>query len=279
MTSVSRLAPMRHLKFIATVALLTVLSAGSDASAQGLIWNLPEDGTWIRYEGTYKQVNFRPDSSEGDLTFEWLRHVTIKSVGTEAAEYQGESVPCRWVEIKVVTGTPAAGIDPGPAGTRIYKVLIPEKAVIGKLTDEKGIPVSFLPIIKGYRKLGVKEEEPLKSLSLEIYPLISPLRHYRQLQAASEQAEDPQVGLPSVAARRYTATDTLENPTDRTLHDAVLWRSADVPFGLARWTVKIAHEKKAPEETRDAFKPVSEVTVEMKAQEVGRDARSELAGT
>ena len=67
----------------------------SSASAQGLIWSLPEDGKWVRFEGTYQQTELRPNSNEGPLQLEWVQHITIKSVGKEDADFKGQKVPCR----------------------------------------------------------------------------------------------------------------------------------------------------------------------------------------
>ena len=57
-------------------------------------------------------------------------------------------------------------------------MLIPEARIFGTLinnnsVDADGIPVSFLPIIRGYRKLGNRKEEQIKTKVLQIYPAIS----------------------------------------------------------------------------------------------------------
>ncbi len=115
------------------------------AEAQGLIVRLPKDGAWVRFEGTVKQVEFRPDAPEGDISMEWIEHLTIKSVGREQAVFHGKQVPCRWIEIKVVTGKPSeSGVEAGPVGERIYKILVPEERVTGAVADGDKIPV-FLP--------------------------------------------------------------------------------------------------------------------------------------
>jgi len=256
--------------------------ATSSLCAQGLIWNLPEDGTWIRYEGTYKQVEIRPDSAEGNLNIEWIRHLTLKSVGRETAEYEGKEVPCRWIEIKVQTGKPSeTGIDSGRIGERvnprIYKVLIPEAAVTGKLRDEQNIPVAFLPIVRGYKKIGDNDPEEIRTKVLHVYPSICLIRHFEELKPDPNGPEDPDVGIGPVTATKYTGKFTLESPTVRSVHETQLWVSKQVPFGLARWTVKIHQERKATNEPRSAFRPAVEVEVSMKAQETGTNAKSELA--
>lgn len=258
------------------VFISALVSGPPPASAHGLIWSLPEDGTWVRYEGTYRQVEFRPDSPEGDLELEWLRHLWLKSVGRETAEYKGEMVPCRWIEIKVLTGRPKEGVlDPGPLGQRIYKVLVPESGVTGQIRDEEKLPVVFLPVVKGYRQIGNRPPQPLESQILQIYPLISLVMHYKDLQPEG-QPGNPQIPLGPTTATRHRGTWTMENETNRTTSEGTLWRSEDVPFGLAKWSVTLRREQKDRIEPRSAFEPATEVTVEMSAHEVGRDAQSEV---
>lgn len=253
----------------------------SAAQAQGLLWNLPKDGTWVRYEGTYKQVEFRPDSTEGDVAVDWIQHLTIKSVGSETAEYHGQMVPCRWIEIKVQTGKPSeAGVETGPVGARIFKVLVPEPRVVGKLEDSDKIPVSFIDVVKGFRKVGDGPVEPIKSGALQVFPLIAMVRHYQILQPEGNDPVDPQIPTGPVMARQYKAESRVESPISRTVSEAHLWRcetaEKSIPFGLAKWTVKTLREAKDNSEPRSAFKPISEVNVEMSAHEVGEGAQSEL---
>jgi len=259
-----------------------LLLPSKPASAQGLIWNLPKDGTWVRYEGTYKQVEFRPNSTEGDVALDWIQHLTIKSVGSETVERNGRMVPCRWIELKVVTGKPSeAGVDPGPVGARIFKVLVPEGRIEGKLTDQDQIPVSFIDVVKGYRKIGDGDVKPIESGALQVFPLIALVMHYQALEADGSEPIDPQIPLGPVQTRQFKATSRYESPTNRTINEAMLWRTVpgdeSVPFGLAKWTAKSVREAKDTSQPRSAFAPVSEVTVEMSAHEVGDGATSELA--
>jgi len=147
------------------------------SNAQGLIWSLPEDGTSMQWFGTYKQTEERAGSDEGPQTIQWNRQLTIKSVGKETAEFRGRPVPCRWIEIKVVTGKPSSdvegGTDAGLIGARIYRVLVPEGQIYSTTVDSISIPVSFLPIVKGYRRFGEQEIQPIKSKVLQVYPLLA----------------------------------------------------------------------------------------------------------
>ncbi len=157
----------RNRVWMLSLAGLVILGSLRSATAQGVILTLPkQDGAWVRFEGTVKQVEFRPDAAEGDITMEWIQQLTVKSVGTETAAFRGKQVPCRWIEIKVVTGKPSeSGIEAGPVGERIYKVLVPEERVVGQLADGGKIPFSFLDVIKGFRKTG-GQVSPLPAGSL-----------------------------------------------------------------------------------------------------------------
>jgi len=261
------------------LAYLTVLAAlaASDASAQGLVLRLPPDGTWVRYEGTYTQNEIRPDSATGKLEIPaWREQVTIKSVGTETAEFRGEMVPCRWIEVKVERGREAEGkIDVGVTGLEIYKVLVPESAVTAKAVAQDGIPNSFLPIIKGVRKHGQSDPQPINELALRLYPLAILFGYCRDLQT-EEKGVDPGIGLGAVSADVLTGGSVLERKSSRTQLDMKIWASQDVPFGVAAWTAKITRQIKDAQEPREDFRPTTEVVVELKAQRSGADATSEL---
>jgi hypothetical protein len=63
----------------------------------------------------------------------------------------------------------------------------------------------------------------------------------------------------------------------RSEHESEIWLSREVPFGLARWQVKVTRSRKRETDPRDDFVKRTETTVEMKAVAVGTDAKSELA--
>ncbi|MEX1097090.1 MAG: hypothetical protein WED34_13665 [Planctomycetales bacterium] len=253
------------------------------AEAQGLIWSLPADGTWVRYEGTYEQTvhSADPTSAMPQTKLTWLRKTEIKSVGREDAEYAGQATPCRWVEIKTVTGKAnpdfPLGIDPGPAGTRVYKVLIPESRVLGKTVDEAGIPVTFLPIVMGHQKIGDGPVQALGGGVLQVYPSLTLLQHYPAIEPQSAQPEDAQIRFAGgpVAAVRHVASHTSEGPTNRTANEAEFWISGDVPFGLAKWDVGLTRMEKDAAQPRGAFRLASESRERMEARQTGTDAKNE----
>ncbi len=261
------------------LSLAVILGASSSVLAQGLIWSLPkEDGASIKFEGTYQQTEQRPGANEGPLVLEWASHLWVKSVGKEDADYKGEKTPCRWIEIKVVTGRIDQGaIETGTVGERIYKVLVPEKAIEGRIKDDRNLPVVYLPIVKGFKKTNGKDPaaKPITSNVLQIYPVLGLVRDFKELEE-SPGNESVQVGNETVEAKEFKGTLEQESLVSRFTHEAKFYRSKDVPFGLARWTVTINQERKAEAEPRSAFKPVSEIKLEMTAREIAADAKSEL---
>src|SRR5262245_32283870 len=95
----------------ATITGVCVLVPGS-ARADGLLYQLPEDGSWVRFEFQY---TFKLDGME--KAGQGTGTMTMASVG-KAAE---GSEPCRWIEFKVQLK------DVGPEQVLIRKLLIPEK--------------------------------------------------------------------------------------------------------------------------------------------------------
>lgn len=240
--------------------------------AQGVVCQLPEDGTWVKFEGTYAQTELRPDEQVSKLEISpWIEHVWIKSVGQEMAEYNDEMTACRWIEIKIERGREKDGkIDTGLTGSEIYKVLIPEVAIIAENVDAEGVPVSFLPLVKGFRKLGNAQPKPLTEPALQLYPLGILVGYFRELRKV-EDSVDPEVGLENVkTASQWQGQVTTERPSSRSITESTLWKSPDVPFGVARWSAKITREIKDAQSPREDFKPSSEVVIEMKARETGK---------
>jgi hypothetical protein len=262
-----------------SLAGLVILGSLRSATAQGLILNLPKkDGAWVRFEGTVKQVEFRPDAAEGDITLDWIQQLTIKSVGAETAAFRGKQVPCRWIEIKIVTGKASeSGIEAGPVGERIYKVLVPEERVVGQLADGDKIPFSFLDVIKGFRKTG-GQVTPVPPGGLQVFPLIAPVMHYEAVEVAGGENEEIPLPGGAVKTKKFKAKRTIESSTERSVNEAEIWRGDGntVPFGLVRWTTKTLLERKDSTSPRQGYKPLTQTTVEMTAHEWGNGAKSDV---
>ncbi len=247
-------------------------------SAQGLIFSLPEDGTGVEYEGKVTQETVRPELEDRKETLTWNRELSIKSVGREDVEYNGKIQPCRWIEIKVVTGTAeASGIDAGPAGARIYKVLVPESKVIDTSVDAEAIPNSVLPIVKGFRRLGEEQVEPIRSRGLVVYPTLCLLANYETPVLVSRSESIANIAGSESFDSRHMKGETVRERTDsRSTNVGEFWVSGDVPFGLAAWSVTVTRESKSSTEDRAKFRPVSSVTSDMRLRQIVRAAESEL---
>jgi hypothetical protein len=251
----------------------------SDCSAQGLLWSLPEEeGTYVRYFGDFKQVLERPDSAKGPLEMTWQTELTIKALGKEEANYKGNTCSCRWMEFKRVTGRQSAtGIDAGPYGVRIYKVLVPEAGIIGKVVDDRNIPVIMVPVIKGYQKVGNKPVQQVTEKVLTFYPLLGLFAYYPTLKAvgdADETVSLPQLG--DVSARHLIGVETIQSMTSRSVNEGEIWTSDEIPFGWASYKAKVVREQKDRLAPAEAFKKHSEMQITMSAVEKGTGARSEL---
>jgi hypothetical protein len=261
--------PMFHAvirSFSLLFALSLAMCGGRTAVAQSLVWNLPEDGQFVRFEGTYRVKELVGDAANSTREFEWRSELTIRSVGRETVTINGVETPCRWVEFKSVNGRESAeGTQAGPHGARIYKVLIPENRVIGKDRDSSGIPVQFLPIVRGYRKLGNREVEPVQEQVLSTFPLICLLTYYPQYKTRKSGAETILEG-----------ERKLETRTMRSVNSAKLHRDDSKPFGLSQFSVRLSLEEKGLSDPETLFKPRSETYVDLKLVETGSAATSEL---
>lgn len=263
--------------WIACFCLMGIFSSVTSVQAQSPIWNLPPEGTWVRFQGTYEQTEARPGAAAGDLELPpWTEQVTIKVLGSENAQVNGEEKPCRWLEIRVERGKEVDGkIETGLSGLEIYKVLVPETAVPKIPVDDSGIPVTFLPAVKGYRKIGSGNVSAITSPALQLYPLGVLAGYYRNIviSADSEELSTP-AGDQTVI--RYEGKLDLERAGSRTTEQSTVWRSNEIPFGVAGWTAEIARQVKDERAPRDDFKTVSTVKTSMKLAATGTDATSDL---
>ena len=267
----------RICSFVLTTAGMWLVGMTS-CCAQGLIFSLPEDRTGVEYEGTVTQETVRPELEAGRKTLTWTRELSIKSVGREDAEFSGKVQSCRWIEIRVVTGTKGvSGIDAGPVGARIYKVLVPESKVIDTAVDADTIPNSVLPIVKGYRRLGEEQIEPLHSRGLVVYPTLCLLENYKSPSLVSGSASIENVsGNETYECRHLKGRNVRERTESRSTNDGEFWLSEDVPFGLAGWSVTVTRESKGSAEDRARFRQIGSVTSEMRLRRIVRTAESEL---
>ena len=267
-------------KIVAAVACMAFIAgAAQSASAQGLIWSLPEDGTLVRYKGVYTQTVRRPNSTEGDLTLTWDRIVEIRSVGKLDADYQGQTVPCRWIEIKVETGkSPEGVLDAGPGGIRMFKLLVPETSIRGTVTEpvdrDRTILASHIHIVKGYRKIGDEPEMEIQSNVFQLYPIISLLRHYDSLTDGESASVNVLAG--EFSSTKYSGQMVMETNVYRSTNTGEMERSDAIPFGVVAWKAKTVSEEKGSTDARTEFRETSIIEEDMKAIAIEQNAQSEI---
>jgi len=271
---------MKWSLFITGIVISSSLGFGTTAQAQGLLWKLPDDGAFIRYEGTYSQLVHRPDSSEGDLELQWRRNLTIKSVGQEQAEFKGEMQACRWIEFKVETGKTSEGVlDAGPGGIRMYKLLVPESEIRGTIdgpaTDDRTLFVSHIPYVKAYRKIGDEGAFELKTGVFQLYPMVSFLRHYRKL-TSGDGMQDVNVPAGNFSTTLLNGKTVTETETERSTNTCEMFRSDASPFGVVKWKATTIKERKGTVDPRSAFEEIVILTEELQAVSIGTDAESEF---
>ncbi|GAB4134823.1 MAG: hypothetical protein Tsb009_00310 [Planctomycetaceae bacterium] len=265
------------LSFVVTGFLLTF--SARPASAQGLLWKLPEQETFsVLYYGTFTQK----DISQGNTgaapePIVWHREIIVKSLKKAQGYYDGVQVNCRWIEISVRTGKFDEDIDTGPAGKRVYKVLVPESKVVGKTKDDDTIFVSMLPIardkdgkVMGVKKIGNTSPKRMTAPVLHIYPILSLLHHYRTLTPAPAENAITVAGrqVSPDAYQKFTATRIIESPSRRTENTATLYFTDLVPTRLAKWEVKVVHKTKNSSQSRAQFRPTLEFSSSMTARTI-----------
>jgi hypothetical protein len=96
------------------LALLMLISLPTAAVADGLLYQLPNDGSWVRYDMTLEM-------SRGGQVQKMTGEVTMMVTGTVTENGKA----CRWVEFKWVQNPPPGAQQKGH--TTLIKVLIPEE--------------------------------------------------------------------------------------------------------------------------------------------------------
>ena len=135
--------------------------------------------------------------------------------------------------------------------------------------------VSFIPVVKGFRKIGDEPAVAIEGQVFDLYPMVSFLRHFRNLESTGDE-ETVQTPFKDLTGKLYKGDVVAETPTLRTTTVGEMYRSDESPFGLAKWTAKVNTETKQSTAARTNFLPSTEIIEEMSLVEVGEDAETEL---
>jgi hypothetical protein len=219
--------------------------------ADGLIYQLPADGTWARFDfdGTGG-----PDGKVVLLT----ASVTLSSVGT--AEVDGE--PCRWIEIAM------EGKKDGQPFTAIHKLLIPEKQ-LGKGKDplehvrkawfkHSMIADGTLRQIEDLKGTGARE---LASLRTHLH---GPFKTSEKLDNVAVESKLGKLECEGLTFQEKTG-EPGKVSSDST---STIRLHATAPFGVVTHEITIKFE-------RDG-QSLGTMTLKMKLSDFGKDAKSAL---
>lgn len=170
---------MRPFMNVPTLVLLLCLPGM--ALAEGLILQLPEDGTWARFE-----VEGTGVKSDGTVTITIQGKQTLRSVGTKMVDNQ----PCRWIELESDVTFEPVGRFEAESLKEIFKLLIPESHLTkGKDPREKVIKAYKGSSADTMQELDLKGDGKREIQSLDEF-LHAPLKKITKLPATTIKVKD-----------------------------------------------------------------------------------------
>ena len=234
---------MRKVCILAAVSVVCLFS--STAQADGLIYQLPEDGAWVRFDLV---ITSERDGMERTMT----GSLTMSSVGR--TQENGED--CRWIEFKLQMKRNEA------QRTTIAKVLIPEKFL------KKGEnPLEHA--VRVWEKQGDNEPRELEDPQSPRTPLPAffsgPLKEVKKLDKEVVESKLGKLECEGLTGHNRFGDDQMEiNVTYHTrLH-------AKAPFGVV--TCRMDFEEKRDGNVQETG------YLTLKLADFGEDAQSDLPG-
>ena len=228
---------------VSSIALL--LAAAPSATADGLITQLPDDGSWAEFE-------LKLTLTQNDQKREHSAYLRLSSVGQ--VEHQGNK--CRWVELQVTRTEP-------PQPDEVAKILVPEESL-------KSGKVTVASLIRGWSKPGDDEAAELDKDQprLKIGPLAMFLSGSSTDSQKSEKEEVKVEGLGPLACEKTTGKHDLPmSPSDNLPADITLWRHSKASFGTVKLRIHLVDKR--PDQERDGV-------FEAVLVKSGKDAKSAL---
>ena len=231
---------------VAAIALATFLAV-TPARADGLLYQLPQDGTWARYE--MEMVGVSPSGEEMKMG----GSLTMSSVGK--AEASGE--PCRWIEVKMQMRRPD-----GDEQTIVAKALVPEKNL---KRGENGWASMKKAWIK--QPFNADPEQITEANGRDVGPLpaflAGPLSDSKDLEGIQVESGIGNLQCAGVSGslKINDGNADVKIQMENRLNDMA-------PFGVVTSTMQF-------EVTRDG-EVREKGTIHFKLAEVGKDAKSEL---
>ena len=236
---------MRMSSLTSAVLFVFLILDARTVCANGLLYRLPEDGSWARFDMKMEYAKVgekRVEEAEGTLT--------LSSVGSETVEEQ----KCRWIELK---GTR----DSTPGSDMVCKALLPERY----LTKGER-PVDHLVrawvMISGGPAREIKDPENPGIRTLRTF-LCGSLDNVVEL---DEKTVPTKLG--TFACKGERGSLSIERGPE-TIHARYHIRLSDkAPFGVVAVRIEI--------EVQHGDAGSSKGTLDLKLAEVGKDAKSSL---
>jgi hypothetical protein len=225
--------------------LILPLAAIPKATADGLITQKPDDGSWAEFE-------LKLTLTEHGEKRERSAYLRLSSVGQ--VEHQGAK--CRWVELQI------SRIEP-PKPDEVMKILFTEESL-------KSGKVTAASVIRGWRKTADEEATELDKdrPRLSIGPLAMLLSGAFTDSQKPEKEELKVEGLGPLACEKITSKcDLSVSESENLPADITLWRHSKATFGTVKARVHIV-DKRSDREREGVFE-----AVQVKS---GKDARSAL---
>lgn len=223
--------------------LAMLLLAASRASADGLIYQLPDDGTSITFDwkGSVERRG-QTEAMSGTLQ--------ISSVGQETVDDQ----PCRWIEFKMTMNSEERR-------TINAKVLVPEADLVkGKS------PIDH--VHKAWVKRGDQAPQELTDFSTA---LAGPLPAFLAGPADDAQKQESvtvKSGLGEHKCDVTSGSTTFEQSGRQNKFTLTNYLQKDAPFGIVKTELRIEMERNG--------EAAGTVTMTLVAKEVGKNAKPEI---
>jgi hypothetical protein len=217
------------------------------ARADGLLYQLPPDGSWVRYDIEGKVID-----ADGKQSMSVAGSVTMSSVGRETVDNE----PCRWIEI-ATRGKIKRG-DKESEHTETIKFLIPEKDL------KRGVnPLDTAK--KAIRKRdGQVKEVDVKTIA----PTLEELFHAPPQEVKKGDSQIIENKLGKLNCERWTGRHTKAQGQFETAATIETSVNPAAPFGVVAY--EFQRERK-----RNGEALGKQITI-FKLADVGKDARSEL---
>jgi hypothetical protein len=275
-----RSPPWRSITMVRLIRLcilsLAVVFGGSSQSgvrADGLIYRLPQDGSWVRYDL----------SMEGTQDLKW----PVKSVGTLMLSSVGrqriEGQPCRWIELRLDVGAEVKLPDRQVKAQQrhiILKMLIPEEYLTAGA--DPLAHVRRLYYKDGDRKPELIEDEKWKQYEIDRFRPLFPKPPAGKIADDHRAFEALDTKIGRLDCEKLTFESSYDGPLARGARGRWIWQgehqvwlSEEVPFGVAGLMLK-SQSKEWNGEDGPIPDATSETTKRLTISEVGRGKKSDL---